>query len=88
MAGRSSRCFCRIPTWKVRGNWAEKLRQDIEYLMPDIGSTCLPITASIGVAEAKPHQQTVAEVQHQADECMYLAKRAGRNRVSTIDDGE
>jgi diguanylate cyclase (GGDEF)-like protein len=79
-----------LPDTELEGarQLAEKLRQDIEYLMPDIGSTCLPITASIGVAEAKPHQQTVAEVQHQADECMYLAKRAGRNRVSTIDDGE
>ncbi len=66
---------------------AEKLRQDIEYLMPDIGSLCLPITASIGVAVAKPHQQTIGEVQRQADECMYEAKRAGRNRVSTIEDG-
>ncbi|CAA7620990.1 putative diguanylate cyclase [Magnetospirillum sp. LM-5] len=66
---------------------AEKLRQDVEALLPDIGGTSLKITASIGVAVARPHQRTVAEIQRDADECMYHAKRAGRNRVSTFEDG-
>jgi len=62
---------------------AEKLRHEIEYLMPDIGGgQCIAITASIGVAGGTAKGQTVAEVQKQADEAMYAAKRAGRNRVT------
>jgi diguanylate cyclase (GGDEF)-like protein len=67
-------------------NLAEKLRQDIEYLMPDIGATCLRITASIGVAPGRTEYRTVGDVQRRADEAMYEAKRGGRNRVTCIDD--
>ncbi|OIQ97235.1 putative diguanylate cyclase YcdT [mine drainage metagenome] len=61
---------------------AEKLRQEVEYLMPDIGGTCLRITASIGVASGDGQSGGVAAVQKQADEAMYRAKQAGRNRVT------
>ena len=63
---------------------AEKLRQDIEKLMPDIGETRLAITASIGVAAAKTHVGSIAKIQSQADQAMYVAKREGRNRVTCI----
>lgn len=63
---------------------AEKLRQDVEALLPDIGTMRLTVTASIGVAVACDHHQTIAEIQRDADEGMYHAKRAGRNRVSTF----
>ncbi|MEO5336200.1 MAG: GGDEF domain-containing protein [Magnetospirillum sp. WYHS-4] len=66
---------------------AEKLRLDIEALMPDIGSERLRITASIGVAASRPTLISIAEVQSQADEAMYVAKRQGRNRVTCIGDG-
>ncbi|MBF0167712.1 MAG: GGDEF domain-containing protein [Alphaproteobacteria bacterium] len=65
---------------------AEKLRQDIEALMPDIGEQRLPITASIGVAAGGPEHKTVADVQRQADQAMYVAKRQGRNRVTCLDE--
>ncbi len=65
---------------------AEKLRQDIEGLMPDIGEQRLPITASIGVAAGGPQHKTVADVQRQADQAMYVAKRQGRNRVTCLDE--
>ncbi len=61
---------------------AEKLRHEVEYLMPDIGGACLPITASIGVACGDGASGGVAEVQKQADAAMYQAKQAGRNRVT------
>lgn len=65
---------------------AEKLRMDVEYLMPDIGSQCLRVTASIGVAGGHAQVQSFVEIQKQADQAMYQAKRAGRNRVTCIDE--
>lgn len=64
---------------------AEKLRFDIENLKPDIGPQRLAITASIGVAPGHPHFVTITDVQKQADEAMYEAKKAGRNRVTCFE---
>ncbi len=64
---------------------AEKLRICIEGIMPVAGSSRLQVTASIGVAENRPEHQTIASIQCQADQAMYLAKKQGRNRVSCID---
>ena len=63
---------------------AERLRQDIEELMPDIGELHLKVTASIGVAAGAPSTLSIAEVQRQADQAMYTAKQQGRNRVTCI----
>ena len=66
-------------------NMGEKVRAAIEGLMPDIGGgRALKITASIGVAWSGTGDQTIAAVQKQADEAMYVAKKAGRNRVTSI----
>ena len=61
---------------------AEKLRTDIEALMPSIGETKLKITASIGVAKNQPHHCSIEAVQREADQAMYQAKQQGRNRVT------
>jgi len=63
---------------------AEKLRADVEYLMPDIGSQCLRITASIGVAGGHSQVQSFSEIQKQADLAMYHAKRAIRIQLSHL----
>jgi diguanylate cyclase (GGDEF)-like protein len=62
----------------------EKLRRDIEALMPDIGTTRLRVTASIGAAGNQPEHQSIAEIQREADAAMYQAKAAGRNRVTSL----
>ncbi len=62
----------------------EKLRGDIESLLPDIGGLRLRVTASIGVAGNQPRHQSIAEIQREADTAMYQAKAAGRNRVSQL----
>ena len=41
------------------------------------------VTVSVGVAEWQPHYQDATELFRAADEKMYEAKRAGRNRVCT-----
>ena len=60
---------------------AEKLRSAIEtFDFPAVGR----ITASFGVAEAKP-DESEASLTHRADEALYQAKGSGRNRVVAAD---
>ncbi len=63
---------------------AELIRSNLEMLMPSIGENVLKVTASIGVAANGHAGQTMFDLQRQADQAMYRAKTAGRNRVSSI----
>jgi diguanylate cyclase (GGDEF)-like protein len=65
---------------------AEDLRKTVETLMPDIGTTHLRVTASIGVAQSQSCTQCMQEIQQKADQAMYLAKSRGRNRVSSFEE--
>jgi diguanylate cyclase (GGDEF)-like protein len=61
---------------------AERLRREIEGMvnLPE----SIGVTVSIGVA-MKTRDDTVASLVKRSDEALYLAKRSGRNRVSTQD---
>ena len=63
---------------------AENLRTAVAQCRPVTASTPLDITASIGVASRAPGVQTIQSIQQRADAAMYEAKKAGRNRVSTL----
>lgn len=65
---------------------AEQLRRSIEVLMPSFGDRQLEITASIGVARNHHSDQSMLEIQKMADQAMYRAKAAGRNRISAFED--
>lgn len=65
---------------------AEKLRVNIEQLMPVIDGKPLKVTASIGVASNLPHHHSISDIQRDADHAMYHAKKEGRNRVSCLDE--
>ncbi len=68
---------------------AERLRALIEALMPEVGSgQRLKISASIGIAESGEGRQSMESLEHIADQAMYLAKQAGRNRVCCIAAGK
>lgn len=67
---------------------AEHLRSSIESIRPTIGDGSRKITASIGVARNQHSEQSMLEIQRQADLAMYQAKAAGRNRVSALDEAE
>ncbi len=60
---------------------AEQLRASIEQSRPTQGAR---LTASIGVAELRPGESIDAWMKH-ADEALYAAKNAGRNRVARSD---
>jgi diguanylate cyclase (GGDEF)-like protein/PAS domain S-box-containing protein len=65
--------------------FAEKLRANIEQLLPPIvADKIISITASIGVASKLIHHKAIADIQQDADHAMYHAKNDGRNRVSSL----
>jgi diguanylate cyclase (GGDEF)-like protein len=64
---------------------AENLRAAVERLCPSIGGgERLRITASIGVAGNTREGEDMHVIQQRADQAMYHAKAAGRNRVSVF----
>lgn len=64
---------------------AERIRTRVEAAsLPNPRSTIGPyVTVSIGVADAGPNDEPISaeQLQRQADEALYLAKKLGRNRV-------
>ena len=64
---------------------AETLRIGVEDCRPQLENTPLRITASIGVATRSENAHTMEMIQQHADAAMYEAKKAGRNRVSTLE---
>lgn len=75
-----------LPDTDLEGavNVAENLRQAIGALMPVLGGEPRSITASIGVAKSQPGMSEMQAIQKIADQAMYRAKMAGRNRVSCL----
>ena len=67
---------------KAAGAIAERIRAGIAAApipLPD--GRVHPITASFGVTELRPGQDSVEAVLHRADEALYRAKANGRNRI-------
>ncbi len=75
-----------LPDTSLEGalHLGENIRLGIESLMPVIGVQCLRVTASIGVAQNHVGQQSISDIQGEADKAMYQAKAAGRNRVTAL----
>jgi len=62
---------------------AERIRREIESSAIDVGSAILHVTVSIGVCVVGDRSGvTIAQMVKCADERLYQAKAAGRNRVS------
>lgn len=60
---------------------AERLRDAVEQLSFDDEGDGLRVTASIGVAAIDPRDPDAEAVLRRADQSLYAAKSAGRNRV-------
>jgi len=60
---------------------AERLRRAVEAAVFDVDGRAIQVTVSLGVACYQSGEDS-ARVYQRADERLYAAKRAGRNRVS------
>jgi diguanylate cyclase (GGDEF)-like protein len=60
---------------------AERVAEQIRCAIRDLDVEGLRITASLGISDIDQDASELQELLDQADKCLYLAKRAGRNRV-------
>jgi len=60
---------------------AERLRQIVEKTKVSLGKERISVTASFGVTELSPKNNAFSKMLSIADDAMYAAKKAGRNRV-------
>jgi diguanylate cyclase (GGDEF)-like protein len=60
---------------------AERIRQLVETRDLSVASRAINATISIGVAEANPYMEAIFDLIKLADQALYTAKNAGRNRV-------
>lgn len=65
---------------------AERLRGAIAAM--DVGEVACPVSLSIGVAACPKHAKSGDELVHAADQALYRAKQAGRNRVVLHQDAK
>jgi diguanylate cyclase (GGDEF)-like protein len=65
---------------------AERIRRAVEQHRFEAAGKVIPVTVSIGVARCPdPRLHNASDLLVAADECMYLAKRSGRNRICAQD---
>lgn len=62
----------------------ERIRHTVETHDFVYSGTRLPITISVGVSERENDQTSFEELVHRADTALYVSKKGGRNRVSSI----
>ncbi len=63
---------------------ADRLRRTLERMRTSLDDdTDLAITVSIGVASARPEDETIDDVLGRADEALYEAKQRGRNCIAS-----
>lgn len=84
MGGEEFMAF--LPDTDSRGatQLAQQLRADIEGLFPEFNGQRLKVTASIGVSTHQGDPGSLAALLREADQAMYQAKAAGRNRVTVF----
>ncbi|MFK7960949.1 MAG: diguanylate cyclase [Phycisphaerales bacterium] len=67
-------------------NGAERIRRQIEDMCVMSGTTRIPVTLSLGVAERRPDMHSLKDLIRAADDALYFAKHSGRNRVATFEE--
>jgi diguanylate cyclase (GGDEF)-like protein len=60
---------------------AERLRKSIAKNLLPVGSDNISVTASFGIAERTVDDDTIEQLIAKADKALFVAKRAGKNRV-------
>ena len=67
---------------------AERLRNLVVASPIVFGERRIDATVSLGVATASPDMQNISELMARADQALYRAKRAGRNRTCLWVEGQ
>lgn len=67
--------------WGAGQALAERIRAAVAAAPERIDGYELPLTVSVGVAEAEPYERDLSTTLRRADKALYVAKHAGRNRV-------
>jgi diguanylate cyclase (GGDEF)-like protein len=65
---------------------AESVRREMATLAMVAGGKTIPVTVSVGVAAAGPAELGVTALIERADDALYQAKRAGRDRCGVAGD--
>ena len=65
---------------------AERVRRAIQGRLIVHGSNAFAVTCSVGVAQVRP-DESLEDLMRRADQALYRAKRAGRNRVFAAEPG-
>jgi len=89
---RKEECFARyggeefclaMPETELEGaaQFAATLREKVEEHEFIFENQRLPITMSVGVAPYLPRMKSASDLVQAADDCLYRAKKAGRNKV-------
>lgn len=60
---------------------AERIREAVAGAPVSVDGRDLPLTVSVGVAEAELHERDMSTTLRRADKALYVAKHGGRNRV-------
>jgi diguanylate cyclase (GGDEF)-like protein len=85
LGGEEFAVFLPGTTLALALEWAEGLRAAIAAARHRIDALELAVTASLGVADWRPERPTSVELMRAADEQLYAAKAAGRDRVASGD---
>ncbi len=65
--------------------FAERIRKKVAGILLDVDGSQESLTISLGVSTLDPSTPNLIELLDQADDALYRAKRAGRNRVQTVE---
>ena len=74
-----------MPRTDIKNSYliAERIRKTVEA--QPIGPERIPITISGGVTTLQPHMKTPQDFIESADQALYQAKDAGRNRLVQLE---
>jgi two-component system cell cycle response regulator len=87
LGGEEFLILCPSATSEMAATGAERLRQAVEVNRIRCNDLELTVTMSMGVAERDEPTNSPDDLLKHADDALYAAKRAGRNRVCIAGDG-